>query len=71
LDAPELSEKDLPDAELSKYLRPEVELNAVNVHLSFAANLDSDLAELEKKRTIKQQQKKKSKSKSINYLDDD
>ncbi len=71
MDAPELSEKDLPDAELSKYLRPEVELNAVNVHLSFAANLDSDLAELEKKRTIKQQQKKKSKSKSINYLDDD
>lgn len=57
LDSPELSEKDLPDAEVAKYLRPDVELNPIDVHLSFSADLDLELAEIEGKRQVKQQKK--------------
>lgn len=57
LDSPELSEKDLPDAEVAKYLRPDVELNPIDVHLSFSADLDLELAEIEEKRQVKQQKK--------------
>ncbi|KAI9563172.1 hypothetical protein GHT06_010630 [Daphnia sinensis] len=58
LDSPELSEKDLPDAEVAKYLRSDVELNPIDVHLSFSADLDSELAELEEKRQGKPPKKK-------------
>lgn len=58
LDSPELSEKDLPDSEVAKYLRSDVELNPIDVHLSFSADLDSELAELEEKRQAKQPTKK-------------
>ncbi|XP_057367150.1 uncharacterized protein LOC130688203 [Daphnia carinata] len=58
LDSAELSEKDLPDAEVAKYLRSDVELNPIDVHLSFSADLDLELAELEEKRQVKQLMKK-------------
>jgi hypothetical protein len=68
LDAPELSERDLPDAELSKYIRSDVELNPVDEHLSFTADLDSDIAYLEKKRQEKQHKKRKKYKKPICVL---
>jgi hypothetical protein len=58
LDAPDLNENDLPDAELSKYFFSERELNPLNVSLSLSADLDSELAEPNKKG-----KKKRSKSK--------
>ncbi|XP_046443541.1 uncharacterized protein LOC124193660 [Daphnia pulex] len=58
LDAPDLNENDLPDAELSKYFFSERELNPLNVNLSLSADLDSELAEPNKKG-----KKKRSKSK--------
>ncbi|XP_046443538.1 uncharacterized protein LOC124193715 [Daphnia pulex] len=58
LDAPDLNENDLPDAELRKYFFSERELNPLNVSLSLSADLDSELAEPNKKG-----KKKRSKSK--------
>ncbi|EFX84435.1 hypothetical protein DAPPUDRAFT_238750 [Daphnia pulex] len=58
LDAPDLNENDLPDTESSKYFFSEKELNPLNVNLSLSADLDSELAEPNKKG-----KKKRSKSK--------